>query len=55
MDVNRYIGIIVKVSFFNIKHYGQYLPKENKYIVGGGFMSRKEMINGKYAIFVPHQ
>lgn len=40
--------------FFNIKHYGQYLPEENKYIVEGGFMSRKEMINGKYAIFVPH-
>lgn len=44
VDVNRYISIIVKVSFFNIEHYGLYLPVEN------GFTSRKEIIQGKYAI-----
>jgi len=30
------------------------LPEENKYIVEDGFMSREEIIESKYAIFVPH-
>lgn len=31
------------------------MPEENKYTVEDGFMSKAEMIEGKYAIFVPHQ